>query len=113
MRPEEIPEGGGNCTSDHEVVNGHQLIYPGIEPLGCLLALTGRTMAVTARSENQIGIRAVFTGAYDGPKIRCPALDDCLYHLLVRAKHSLAKGIQIRFAVGKEHITHGHWRIQS
>ena len=59
MSPKEIPELRGNGTGDHEVVNGQQLIYPDIEPLGRLFALAGLTITVAvcrfaARSENPI-----------------------------------------------------------
>ena len=60
MGAEEIPELGGNRTGNHEVGNGQEPVHTGIEPRNSLLTLTGGTVAVTTRSEDSIGIRAVF-----------------------------------------------------
>jgi hypothetical protein len=109
MRAKEIPELCWNRAGDHEVVDWHQLVHPGIEPIDSLLGLTGRTMSVSAGSEDPIGIGAVFTGAYDRSQRFGPALDDCSNYLFVIARHPLAKGVQIRLSVGKENITYGHW----
>ena len=109
MRAKEIPELCGNRAGDHEVVDRHQLVDPGIEPVDSLLGLTGRTMSVSAGPVDPIRIRAVFTGAYDRSQRLGPALDDCSYHLFVIARYPLTKGVQIRLSVGKENITYGHW----
>ena len=98
----------GNRTGDHEVMDRHQLIRPGIEPIDSLLGLAGRTMSVSAGPEDPISSGAVFTGAYDGSQRFGPALDDCSNNLFVIARHPLAKGVQIRLSVGKEKITYGH-----
>ena len=113
MRANEIPELCGDRTGNHEVVNRHQSVDSGIEPFDSLLALTRWAVAVAARSENPVGIRTIFTGTYDGSQLRCPALDDCPYHLFVIARHPSGKGYQIRLAVGEKYITYGHGRIRS
>ena len=113
MRAEEIPELRGDSTGNHEVVNWHQLIYSSIEPGDSLLALTCGAMTISTGSEDPIGIRAVLTGAHDGSQRFGSALDDCPYHLFVIGRHPLVESVQIRFAVGEEHITYGHRRIRS
>ena len=108
MRTEEIPELSGNRAGNHEVMNRHQLIHSGIEPVDSLLTLTSWAMAVSAGSEDLIGIRAVFTGAYDRSQLRCSTLDDCLYHFFVIGRHPPAKGVQIRLPMGKEQNSGPH-----
>ena len=113
MRAEKVPEFGGDGTGDHEVVNRHQLVDTGIVPVDGYITLTCGAVAVAAGSEDPIDVGTVFTGADDRSQRFGSTLDDCPYHFFVIGWHSLFKGVQIRFAVGEEHITYGYSRIRS